>query len=65
MHHIYKYVFGWFTHNVQLRECLWTMSQVTGTILIPLIIWLLYLDTLCLNSGLHSRLNECLGGSVA
>jgi len=26
---------------------------------------LLYLDILCLNSGLHSRFNECLGGSVA
>ena len=24
----------------------------------PLIIWLLYLDILCINSGLHSRFNK-------
>jgi len=33
--------------------------------IIPLIIWLLYLDILCLNRGLHSWFNECLGGSSA
>jgi len=56
------YLAGLHVSNAIMRV---SMSPVIGTISIPLIIWLLYLDILCLSSGLHNRFNECLGGSVA
>jgi len=46
-------------------ESVYESGYCTGTISIPLIIWLLYLDILCLNRGLHCLFNKCLGGSVA